>query len=109
MSNSIPPPYQFIVERLRKGLVIPFLGSAASYAGVPVTPKRLPNGKELAAELIRRSGNYPGSKSDSLMKVSQFYEECVCGRTPLYKDLREIFYEGQAENLQLLLQTFCQV
>jgi hypothetical protein len=89
------PPYPFIADKLQKGSVIPFLGSATSLAGVPASSKRLPDGRGLATELRRRCGNYPGDDSDPLMKVAQFYEECVCGRTPLYSDLREIFYVGQ--------------
>lgn len=90
------PPYQYIANELKAGNVIPFLGSAASIAGVPIAPSRLPDGKGLAAELIDRVGSsYPGEASDPLTKVSQFYEECIAGRTPLYKSLRYRFYETQ--------------
>jgi hypothetical protein len=90
-------PYQFIANELKAKKVIPFLGSGASIAGVPVAPDRLPDGKRLATELIDRVGSYPGEASDPLTKVSQFYEECVAGRTPLYNDLRRRFYETQTQ------------
>lgn len=90
-------PYDFIAKQLQAGQVIPFLGSAASAAGIPEGDKRLPTGNGLSRELVADYACYPGAEGDPLTKVAQFCEECVGGRRPLYDRLRKRFYESQID------------
>src|SRR5881296_409018 len=88
-------PYQPIATQLANDKVVPFLGSAASFVGVASGPTRLPDGQGLADELVDAFANYPGNRGDPLTKVSQFYEECILGRSPLYDHLRKRLHEEQ--------------
>lgn len=91
------PPYGLIAEALAKGRVVPFLGAAASYAGVPESPNRLPDGNALAKGLIDTWQGYPGGNCDPLTQVAQFYEEVAGGRSDVYRHLRELFYDRQRD------------
>ena len=96
-TSDRPPPYTAIARELIEGKVVPFIGSAASFAGLPDTPGRLPDGQKLAQELIDEFADYPGNDGDPLTKVAQYYEECILGRSPLYDHLRKRFYLAQAD------------
>ncbi|MEU6883371.1 SIR2 family protein [Streptomyces sp. NPDC046712] len=97
-NGSEPPPYGFIANELVEGRAVPFLGAAASYAGVPDDePCRLPGGQGLAARLIDLWKGYPGTPSDPLTQVTQYYEECVASHTDLCRCFRQVFYEEQRE------------
>jgi hypothetical protein len=90
-------PYTAIAQQLADGEVVPVLGAAASFVGVPESRRPLPDGRQLAKELIEQFGSYPGKSTDPLTKVAQFYEEAVLGRTPLYNNLHKRFHEDQKE------------
>ncbi|WP_418960543.1 SIR2 family NAD-dependent protein deacylase [Streptomyces tritici] len=97
-SDIEPPPYGFIAKELVDGRAVPFLGAAASYAGVPDdAPRRLPGGQGLAERLIDLWKGYPGTASDPLTQVTQYYEECVASHTDLCRCFRQVFYEEQLE------------
>jgi hypothetical protein len=89
------PPYGLIAQALTEGRAIPFLGAAASNAGVPDGPSRLPDGAGLASQMIKQWEGYPGGENDPLTQVAQFYEECVAGRPDVYRHLRGLFFEQQ--------------
>ncbi|MFG2333979.1 SIR2 family protein [Streptomyces sp. NPDC048604] len=97
-NGSEPPPYGFIAKELVDGRAVPFLGAAASYAGVPDDqPHRLPGGQGLTERLIADWSGYPGSASDPLTQVTQYYEECVASHIDLCRRFRTVFYEEQLE------------
>ena len=83
---------KFVASALKKGQVIPFLGSAASIAGVRLPEHRLPDARELAGQLMEHFTEGRGQEGLSLTKAAQYCEECVAGRTPVYEMLRETFY-----------------
>jgi len=83
-------------DRLRRGLVIPFLGAGASVLRPPAacdwkSPEctYLPKAWELAEYLDRRSG-YPSNAPPELTRVAQYFEG-VAGRQGLDDELREVF------------------
>jgi hypothetical protein len=88
-------PYDTIAREIKVGAVVPFVGSAASFAGLDPSPDRLPDGFGLAKELIKEFRDYPGRDEDPLTKVAQFYEECGLGRSPVYQHLRARLYDRQ--------------
>lgn len=86
-------PFGQIANWLAQGQVVPFLGSAASSAGVS-GPDRLPIGRELAAELVKAMGPaYPGQTGDELAKVAQYYERPFIDRAALYDYLQGRFFK----------------
>ncbi|MEU7556157.1 SIR2 family protein [Streptomyces sp. NPDC044571] len=90
------PPYGLIAGELVAGRAVPFLGAAASYAGVPEDePRRLPGGQMLAQRLIDVFEGYPGEVSDPLTQVAQYYEECVASHGDICRCFRRVFYEEQ--------------
>jgi hypothetical protein len=92
--------FQGIANRLSDGELIPFLGSAASYAGVAAGPHRLPNADELSRWLISKLGKkYPGDPEGPLTLVAEFYEVDDWGRPDLYRRLREKLVEEQHHEL----------
>ena len=85
-----------IRDKLREGLVIPFLGSGASLSErKPGAPRRrgertrLPTAAVLARYLARRT-RFPQNEPRDLTKVAQYYN-VVGGRRPLHQDLHGIF------------------
>lgn len=94
MSSDVPqPPYELILDGLRKGDVIPFLGSGASLpAGLLDRDwdqeARYPRAAELATFLAKRV-NYPEPQQD-LASVAQWYV-VVGGRPRLRNELHDIF------------------
>jgi hypothetical protein len=119
--QQLEPPYRLILDRLSKGQVIPFLGSAASLqpscpvwdqcvdaallkkapeecyqkpkcAGwAPPPSKGLPRASELACHLARLI-NFPQDESADLARVAQ-YVDVISGRGNLNERLRSIFNE----------------
>src|SRR5262245_17506035 len=90
------PPYELIAEGLRKGRVIPFLGSGASilerHAGQNWDSpgcRFLPKADELAKYLDRLSG-YPSREPAELARVAQYFDG-IAGRGSLDDRLHEIF------------------
>jgi len=89
-------PYGLIAGELLQGRAVPFLGAAASYAGVPrEEPHRLPDGAELAQGLIEAWEGYPGERTDPLTKVTQYYAECLGNRMDIFRRFRALFFEEQ--------------
>jgi hypothetical protein len=89
-------PYELVRDKLRRGLVIPFLGAGASMVrrtaeSVWVSPENafLPKAAELADYLERRAG-YPSNAPPELTRVAQYFEG-VAGRPGLDDDLNEVF------------------
>jgi hypothetical protein len=96
MSEELEPPYPTILNRLRQGHVIPFLGSGASLGGrAPGAQWRegitgfLPTASELASYLARMT-QFPPGEAIELATVAQYYD-VVNGRDVLDEVLREIF------------------
>jgi hypothetical protein len=105
MEDSLLPPYPVIHEQLRKGEVIPFLGSGASLTirspkKAPwrkLTNKKtgewkvsyLPTAYELAEYLAQQS-KFPDKEPIELAKVAQYFNSMV-GSKLLYQRLDEIF------------------
>jgi hypothetical protein len=92
----LAPPYPLILERLRRGRAIPFLGAGASLGGR--RPEEtwaehgstcLPTGGELARYLAARSG-FPAEEVPDLTKVAQYFD-VVGGRMALHEELHGIF------------------
>jgi hypothetical protein len=101
------PPYGIICNRLKAGMVIPFLGAGASFVERPPGGKWeaaeslfLPSGLELAHFLAGEAGfpsTDPADRGD-LAKVSSYYVD-VAGRSLLRHQLREVLnhaYQGSA-------------
>lgn len=92
------PPYQIILDELRAGRAIPFLGAGASRlevlagdaAGAPL-PQMLPSGWELAQTLALDS-DFPEADEDrdDLAKVASYYVD-VSNRDALRSRLRKVF------------------
>jgi hypothetical protein len=96
----MPPPYGIIRERLRAGLVVPFLGAGVHMPNRPagatyppaVPPPFLPSGSELAEVLATHSAfpsDDPAERRD-LPKVASFYVD-QAGRDALRNSLRDVF------------------
>ena len=89
----IEPPYGIILDELRSGNAIPFLGSAASRVGCGHdTPAILPSGAQLS-DMLAEDANFPSAdehdRSD-LAKVSSYYVDAA-NRGALRRKLRNIF------------------
>ena len=99
MSPEIAEHCRQIVEELKCGRVIPFLGAGVNLCGFDRTPGNgelwekkgwLPNGSELSRHLAHRFAyNDPATDWD-LMRVSQ-YASVVSGGGPLYDELQKLF------------------
>ncbi|MBI5030224.1 MAG: SIR2 family protein [Chloroflexi bacterium] len=100
------PPYRIIVDRLKQGTVIPFLGAGASLSGRPpnakwddAAPTFLPSASELAHQLADDS-SLPSTESfdrDDLSKVSSYYAEVAANRA----DLRESLHHALDRDYQI--------
>lgn len=94
-------PHAYILERLQKGRVIPFLGAGASLVGRPLSatwtgPSSgfLPRSVELAEYLDERS-SYPSGVPTELPRVAQYFDG-VMGRGGLDDELHEVFSRDYA-------------
>lgn len=88
-SNQLSPPYRLIMDNLRQGLVIPFLGAGASLPIEGTSGKDLPNATQLANFLAEESA-FPVEEGGDLAKIAQYYS-LIGGRAPLYRSLHKIF------------------
>jgi hypothetical protein len=93
MSSFEEMPLRDIVNSLRDGEIVPFLGAGASQAGLD-SKVRLPAGRGLADELSARLGSPQDLTAGPLAKVAQYYEFRT-DRTTLYRFMRSRFYEDQ--------------
>ncbi len=99
-----PTPYGVIAECFRNHTVVPFLGAAASFVGAdPRTA--LPSGAGLG-RILAEEGNYPGSSSDPLTKISQYLEEIPADRDFLLTRIQSVFYERPALDYESSLTKF---
>lgn len=83
--NTDEPDFLFIKTQLEDGLVLPFLGSAASLISSPSPPTAV----DLAKKLIEET-EFPANELLDLPKVAQ-YLKSVGGAGPLYNKLHAIF------------------
>ena len=87
------PPYGIILDSLRDGTIIPFLGAAASTFGCTNGGScQLPSGSQLARSLASKAG-FPSTNDadlEDLTKVSSYYVD-VSNRPRLRKQLRSVF------------------
>lgn len=98
MTAELTRHIQGVVEALKQGRVVPFLGAGANLCDRPDDARWEPRGRilplggELAKHLARRF-SYPESKNDpgnDLSRVSQ-YASVIEGSIPLYDELRDVF------------------
>ena len=94
--SQLPPPYPLIYDGLRKGRIIPFLGSGASLvkresdeAWNKGLAGYLPTAAELAQHLAERT-QFPDEEPLELVKVAQYYD-VIGGRDALRRELHDIF------------------
>src|ERR1017187_8014564 len=89
----IEPPYGIILDELRAGNAIPFLGSAASrVGGGDGAPAILPSGTQLS-DMLADAANLPSTDEHDrtdLAKVSSYYVD-ASNRGALRRRLRSIF------------------
>jgi hypothetical protein len=95
----LEPPFGLIRDGLKKGRVIPFIGSGASLVGRPPGKEWncpecnfLPKASELADYLDRRSG-FPSIETPELSRVAQYFDG-VAGRGGLDDELHDVFAKG---------------
>ena len=93
---ALKPPYPLILNGLRGGRVVPFLGSGASLAArgtartwTRESAEHLPSAGELAKHLAAMS-QFPEDSGIDLAAVAQYYG-VVAGRTALRQELNAIF------------------
>jgi SIR2-like domain len=96
---GVLPPYGTILDEIRAGMVIPFLGAAASRVGMqPGESKYLPSGRDLA-ELLAADAEFPSSDTrerGDLAKVSSYYVD-GSNRGALRRKLRRVFVNDAYE------------
>jgi hypothetical protein len=90
----LEPHLDRIVERIRGGRVVPFVGGGANVVGRPLaqdwTPGTvLPTGRELA-HFLAASTRYPEPAPTDLLAVAQ-YVDATLGESVLYSYLRDVF------------------
>ncbi len=91
--------FRQIVEELKRGRVIPFLGAGVNLCGNPRPPEEpeawkakslLPSGAELSRHLAQRFSYADAQSNWDLMRVSQF-ASVMEGNGPLYEELQQLF------------------
>ena len=92
---AIEPPYGIILDELRSGHAIPFLGAAASRVGYTEgSPAFLPSGAQLA-NLLAEDAKFPSTDRydrTDLAKVSSYYVD-GSNRGALRRRLRRVFVD----------------
>jgi hypothetical protein len=94
--------YEDVVDAIREGEVIPFLGAGVNLCDRRDVPKpwqpcgHLPSGVELA-EWLAKQRNYPPDEARDLLHVAQ-YVGVTRGWLKLYKDLRSVFTQSYEPN-----------
>jgi hypothetical protein len=96
LSDDATAHLRDVIEDLRDGCVVPFLGAGANMAGRaegavfdPASGRDLPTGSELARYLAKRHG-YEQPDFDNLVRVAE-YIALVRGEGRLYLSLRQLF------------------
>ena len=94
--QRLEPPYSAILDELRLGRAVPFLGAGASRVGMaPGTPGYLPGGFELAT-MLADYANFPSDDArerGDLSKVSSYLVEGT-SRDALRRKLHSVFASG---------------
>ena len=99
MPQQIEPPYEVILDRLRQGKVVPFVGAGASIVGRPEgtawssESEFPPRGAELSS-LLARKAVFASISADpldhgDLLKVAAYYEQ-ASGREALRDELHAV-------------------
>lgn len=95
--TQLTPPYPLICDGLRKGQVIPFLGSGASLSTLKPGAKWdaslaecLPSSNQLAQHLAHKTSFPENRELLELAKVAQYYD-VIGGRDALHGELHLIF------------------
>lgn len=90
-------PFTQAADDLAEGQLVPFLGAAASRVGV-AGELDIPDGRQLAAELIARMGDaYRRTGADDLAKAAQYFESTVYDRGSLYNFVRTRLVQEQQQ------------
>ncbi len=89
MSNDVIP-YKTISMALEEGTLAFFLGAAASLVGADEAT-RLPDGRKLAS-ILKELAHYPGSETDPLTKIAQYFAESIGDRDLLLSFLQRKFH-----------------
>src|SRR5262245_17911149 len=92
---AIEPPYGIILDELRAGNVVPFLGAAASRVCASGAVPTLPSGAELAS-MLALDANFPSADPHDrgdLAKVSSYYVD-GSSRGALRRRLRRVFADA---------------
>lgn len=95
MSDEYGSHYNTVVAEMKRGKVIPFLGSGANLCGRPEGAsfkpggKYLPSGEELAQYLAENFG-YQETHALDLVRVAE-YVALMTGSGALYEELRRLF------------------
>lgn len=101
MSAPDDDHYHLVATRIKEAHVVPFLGAGANLCDRPEKKRwkkgsYLPDGRELAQVLVKKSG-YPDTKDSNLLRVSQ-YLDAKLGAGTLYEYLRDVFDAGYPSN-----------
>jgi len=102
-SGQFGVPYPLIARLLQQRRLALFIGAAASLVGA--TENRLPDGKQLAADLVKLA-NYPGSGSDSLAKIAQYLVESAGDRDLILEYIKSRFHDDVVSNYACSLTDF---
>ncbi len=97
-------PYGIIAACFRSHTIVPFLGSAASFAGASAEGV-VPGGADFARLLAEKAG-YPGPPSDALTKIAQFLEEIPADRAFLLNEITATFADGIPATYRTALTAF---
>ncbi len=92
MDDRSDIPYGLIAMQWRRQKVVPFLGAAASVAGMDPGRKPVLDARGFTSLLESDSG-YPGDASDPLSKVAQYTEDWVGGRAAVLEYVSRQFNE----------------
>jgi hypothetical protein len=108
MSHELIAHFGTLLEQLKRGRVVPFLGAGANLCGRPTAEtgwergQYLPSGAELAEHLAKRFA-YPYEDKEELARVAE-YAKVSIGPVELQGALRELFDADYPPNdLHLLL------
>ena len=97
VDDAVQPPYGIILDELRSGMAIPFLGAAASRVATAAESQPfLPSGRDLA-EMLADDAEFPsGDERDrrDLAKVASYYVD-GSNRGALRRRLRRVFSDDQ--------------
>jgi SIR2-like domain len=101
--QRVEPPYAAILDELRIGKAVPFLGAGASRVGFQeVGVSVLPSGSELA-RMLADYGNFPSTDAKERSDLSKVSSYLVDGtsRGALRRKLHSVFADGAARTTSL--------